>query len=74
MVLLAYTIFTTTLVLQRKAASRTPAFGLVSLTILPVLWALTLGLLPVVLFFVTLAALLIRGLRSPAVGAWLIEP
>ena len=37
MVLLAYTIFTTTLVLQRKAASRNLAFGLASLTIPPLL-------------------------------------
>lgn len=73
MVLLAYTIFTTTLVLQRKAASRGLAFGLASLTILPIFWALTIGLLPVALFFGALAALLIRGLRSAAVRAWLIE-
>jgi len=33
MVLLAYTIFTTTLVLQRKEASRSLAFGLASLTL-----------------------------------------
>ena len=33
MVLLAYTIFTTTLVLQRKEASRTLALGLSTLTI-----------------------------------------
>ena len=33
MVLLAYTIFTTTLVLQRKQAARTLALGLASLTV-----------------------------------------
>ncbi len=74
MVLLAYTIFTTTLVLQRKAASRNLALGLASLAIPPVFWALNFGLLPVAVFFAALAALLIRGLRSPAVAAWLTEP
>ncbi len=73
MVLLAYTIFTTTLVLQRKAAARTLALGLASLTIPPILWAAVLGLWPVVIFFLALAALLFRGLRSPAVAAWLSE-
>lgn len=74
MVLLAYTIFTTTLVLQRKAASRMLALGLASLTIPTILWALNLGLLPVAVFLVALAALLIRGLRSSAATAWLNEP
>jgi predicted lysophospholipase L1 biosynthesis ABC-type transport system permease subunit len=74
MILLAYTIFTTTLVLQRKAASRTLALGLSSLTIPPIPWALVVGLLPVALFFAVLAVLLIGGLRRPAVTAWLNEP
>ncbi len=73
MVLLAYTIFTTTLVLQRKAASRALALGLASLTVPPIPWALVLGLVPVAIFFAALAILLIRGLRSPAVAAWLSE-
>ncbi len=74
MVLLAYTIFTTTLVVQRKAASRTLALGLASLTIPPCLWALVYGLVPVAIFFGALALLLIRGLRSGPAVAWLIEP
>ncbi|MBI2762213.1 MAG: hypothetical protein HYX54_00420 [Chloroflexi bacterium] len=74
MVLLAYTIFTTTLVLQRKSASRNLALGLASLTIPPIPWALVLGLLPIAIFFAALAALLLRGLRSPAAVAWLSEP
>jgi hypothetical protein len=73
MILLAYTIFTTTLVLQRKAASRTLAFGLASLTVPPIPWALIVGLVPVAIFFLALALLLVRGLRMPAVTAWLNE-
>lgn len=74
MVLLAYTIFTTTLVLQRKAASRTLALGLSSLTVPTIAFALMLGLVPVAVFVAALGALLIRGLRSPATSAWLTEP
>ncbi len=74
MVLLAYTIFTTTLVLQRKTAARTLALGLTSLTIPPIGWAILAGLWPVTLFLLALGALLFRGLRSPAAKAWLIEP
>ena len=73
MVLLAYTIFTTTLVLQRKAASRTLAQGLASLTIPPIPWAAVVGLWPVAIFFLALALLLLRGLRSTSVAAWLTE-
>lgn len=73
MVLLAFTIFTTTLVLQRKTASRNLALGLASLTIPPIPWALVDGLIPVAIFFAALAALLIRGLRSPEAKAWLSE-
>jgi len=74
MVLLAYTIFTTTLVLQRKEASRILALGLSTLTI-P---AVPLGLLaaqPVMaLFMAVLAALLFFGLTRPDVRTWLNEP
>lgn len=73
MVLLAYTIFTTTLVLQRKAAARTLALGLASLTVPPILWALLVGLLPIAVFLAALGALLVRGLRGAAVAAWLSE-
>ena len=50
MVLLAYTIFTTTLVLQRKQASRGLALGLASLTLPLVLYLLALGLVPQTIF------------------------
>jgi hypothetical protein len=74
MVLLAYTIFTTTLVLQRKEASRGFALGLASLT-LPLLVFLLLGMLLVQAAFVAaLAALLFRGLLRPEVRAYLSEP
>lgn len=73
MVLLAYTIFTTTLVLQRRAASRMLAMGLSSLTIPTILWSLDLGLLPIAVFVGALGALLIRGLRSAAAEAWLAD-
>src|SRR5438067_6518331 len=74
MVLLAYTIFTITLVLQRKIAARALALGLSSLTLPPIAFGLLGGLLPVAIFFAALAALLFRGLRSAAAIAWLGEP
>lgn len=74
MVLLAFTIFTTTLVLQRKEASRGFALGLSSLT-LPLLAYLVLaGLLVQALFVGALAALLFRGLLRPEVRTYLSEP
>ncbi len=74
MVLLAYTIFTITLVLQRKAASRGLAFGLTSLIVPALLFALVANLLPVAVFLGALVALLVRGLRTPGARAWLSEP
>jgi len=74
MVLLAYTIFTTTLVLQRKEASRTLALGLSSLTIPPIPYAIVIGQPLLAIFFAALAVLLIRGLRRPEVVAYLAEP
>jgi hypothetical protein len=74
MALLAYTIFTTTLVLQRKEAARGLALGLVSLTI-PLVPLLFLSRLPVEAVFVAvLAILLFRGLLRPEVRAFLNEP
>jgi hypothetical protein len=74
MILLAYTIFTTTLVLQRKQASRNLALGLSALTI-P---AIPLGLLAaqplLALIMAALAALLFFGLTRPEVEDWLSEP
>jgi hypothetical protein len=73
MILLAYTIFTTTLVLQRKEAGRALALGLSTLT-LP---AIPLGLLAAqplfAAFAAVLAVLLFAGLTRPGVRAWLNE-
>jgi len=74
MVLLAYTIFTTTLVLQRKEAARTLALGLATLTI-PAIPLLLLGQAWVQAVFVTtLAILLFRGLLRAEVRTYLNEP
>jgi hypothetical protein len=74
MVLLAYTIFTTTLVLQRKEAARTLALGLATLT-LPAIPLLLLGQAWVQAIFVTtLAILLFRGLLRAEVRTYLNEP
>jgi hypothetical protein len=74
MILLAYTIFTATLVLQRKQAGRGLALGLASLTI-PTALLLLLSRLPIeALFIGVLAALLFRGLLRPEVRRWLSEP
>ena len=74
MVLLAYTIFTTTLVIQRKEASRTLALGLATLTV-PAIPLLLLAAQPLFAIFVAvLSALLFFGLTRPEVRAWLNEP
>jgi amino acid transporter len=74
MVLLAYTIFTTTLVLQRKEASRGLALGLASLT-LPLAPYLLLTGLPIQAAVVAVFAfVLFRGLVSPRVREYLNEP
>jgi hypothetical protein len=73
MVLLAYTIFTTTLVLQRKQASRGLALGLASLTLPLLVYLLLAGLVPHTIFIAALAALLFRGLLRPEVRAYLTE-
>lgn len=74
MVLLAYTIFTTTLVIQRKEASRGLALGLASLTLPLIPYLLVVGLVPQAAFVAAFAALLFRGLLRPEVRAWLSEP
>jgi hypothetical protein len=74
MVLLAYTIFTTTLVLQRKEASRSLAIGLASLTLPLIPFLLANGLLAQGVAVTVLAAVLMRGLLRPSVRAWLSEP
>ena len=74
MVLLAYTIFTITLVLQRKQAARGLALGLASLTI-PLIPLLAISQLGVEAIFVgALAGLLFRGLLKPEVRTYLSEP
>ncbi len=79
MALLAYTIFTTTLVIQRKEASRGLALGLATLTIpaVPLTWFTfasgPFGLLLAGLVAL-LAAALLGGLTRPSVRAWLSEP
>jgi hypothetical protein len=73
MVLLAYTIFTTTLVLQRKQAARNLALGLASLTLPLVPLLLLGGLLIQTAFVAAFAALLFRGLLRPNVRAYLSE-
>jgi hypothetical protein len=74
MILLAYTIFTTTLVLQRKEASRALALGLASLTLPAIPLLLLGGLVVQAVFVAAFAALLFRGLLSRAAQAWLNEP
>jgi hypothetical protein len=74
MVLLAYTIFTVTLVLQRKEAARNLAIGLASLTIPGVILLLISPVHPATPFFVAaLGILLFRGLLRPEVRAYLHE-
>jgi hypothetical protein len=74
MALLAYTIFTATLVLQRKEAARGLALGLASLTV-PLVPLLVLSRLPIEgVFVAALSLLLFRGLSRPEVRAFLNEP
>lgn len=73
MVLLAYTIFTTTLVIQRKQAARRLALGLASLTIPLVPLLVVSGLAVEAIFITVLAILLFRGLLRPEVSSYLSE-
>ncbi len=74
MVLLAYTIFTTTLVLQRKEASRTLALGLSTLTIPAVPFLALGGQVGPAIVVALFALLLFFGLTRPEVRAYLNEP
>jgi hypothetical protein len=79
MALLAYTIFTTTLVIQRKEASRTLALGLASLTVpaIPLAWFTFESSALGIILAAAMAALsfaLFRGLTRSVVRAWLSEP
>jgi len=71
MALLAYSIFTITLVLQRKAAARALAIGLTTLAVPAIPLALLAGQVILAIGAAVLAVALYRGLRSPAAGAWL---
>jgi hypothetical protein len=71
MALLAYTIFTITLVLQRKAAARGFALGLTSLVVPPIAVMVLGGHLPIAIFLAALGGLLYLGLRDPGVSRWL---
>ena len=74
MVLLAYTIFTTTLVLQRKEASRTLALGLSTLTIPAIPLLLLAGQPIAALLVAAIGGLLFFGLTRPEVRTWLDQP
>jgi hypothetical protein len=74
MILLAYTIFTTTLVLQRKEAARGLALGLASLTLPAVPLLLLSGLFVPAILMAALAVLLFRGLLRPEARRYLSEP
>ena len=74
MVLLAYTIFTTILVLLRKEASLVLALGLATLTV-PAIPLLLLAAQPLFAIVVAiLAGLLFFGLTRPEIRDWLNEP
>jgi hypothetical protein len=74
MILLAYTIFTMTLVIQRKQAAFGLALGLASLT-LPLIVLLAVSPVhPALLFFcAAFSLLLFRGLLRPEVRTYLAE-
>ena len=74
MILLAYTIFTITLVLQRKEAARGLAVGLSTLTIPLAVFLLVSPVPPLALGPGILGILLWTGLRRPATRAWFSEP
>jgi len=74
MALLAYTIFTITVVIQRKAAARGLALGLATLAVPAIPLALVANQGIAALFVAVLALLLFRGLRAPAAVAWLDQP
>lgn len=74
MALLAYTIFTVTLVFQRKEAARPLTIGLLSLAVPAVPLAVVNGQPIIALVVVAIAVVLYRGLRAPAAQAWLDQP
>jgi hypothetical protein len=73
MALLAFTIFTITLVWQRKEVGRTFALALASLTIPAVPLLFLSQLWPAALVVAAVAVVLFRGLTRPSVRGWLHE-
>ena len=71
MALIAYAIFTITLVLQRKAAARGLALGLVSLAVPAVPLALVVGQAVWAVIVVLVAVVVLSGLRTAGARAWL---
>jgi hypothetical protein len=74
MVLLAYTVFTLTLVIQRKQAGRGFAIGLASLTLPLAPLLLISGLVLQAAVVAAVAAVLLYGLLRPEVRGYLTEP
>ena len=74
MLLLAYLIFTLTLILQRKQAAWMLSLGLATLSLPLVFFLFWWGGLPAAAAGGLLATLLFWSLRRPAVRAWFVEP
>jgi hypothetical protein len=74
MALLAYTIFTITLVLQRKAAARGLAIGLATLVVPGIPLLLLYGQVILAVAALAFGIALYVGLRAPAATAWLDQP
>jgi hypothetical protein len=75
MLLLAYSIFTITLVLQRKQAAYPLALGLatLSLPLVPIAFLSPAGLTGAVIAL-ALAVILLWGLRRRSTRGWFVEP
>jgi hypothetical protein len=74
MLLLAYLIFSLTLILQRKQAARMLSFGLASLAVPIAVFMYFWAALPGAIFGIALVGLLFTSLRGDAVRAWFSEP
>ena len=74
MLLLAYLVFTLTLILQRKQAAWLFSLGLVSLSIPLVAVLYFWAGIPGAIAGVILAGILFLALRGPAARAWFSEP
>ena len=74
MLLLAYLVFTLTLILQRKQAGWLLSVGLVSLSVPLIVILFSWGGVPAAIAGVGLAAMLFFSLRGQATRAWYSEP